>query len=60
MVISDGERRLQKEVADLMHATQSSFGSGPASIARAVHVLKPAPDVFWRFIADLTVWTVRP
>ena len=60
MIITAEERRIQKEVAELMRATQSSFGSGPAGIQRAVHVLKPTPEVFWRFIHDLTVWTVRP
>ena len=60
MILTAEERRIKQEVAELMHATQSSFGSGPTSIMRAVHVLKPKPDVFWRFIEDLTVWTVRP
>lgn len=54
------EFRIRSEIAALMRATQSSFGSGPASIANAVRVLKPSPPVFWRFIKDLTAWTVRP
>lgn len=54
------ERRVQAEIMELLRATQSSFGSGPASIAMAVHKLKPSPPVFWRFIEALTLWTVRP
>lgn len=50
----------EEMVHELMRLTKCGSDGGASGVRKAIRVLQPTPAQFWRFIRELSEWTVRP